>query len=109
MNMVDQLAENIDVTYFKSDVGELEVVSEVVESVLKEESKNDSSKNDNSESQVEDEECFHKKYLKNSKSETNANDDSIRLAYYMVRSDKLFSDVEVPILICDCGKQQKSV
>ncbi|MFS7977888.1 putative transcription factor interactor and regulator CCHC(Zn) family [Helianthus anomalus] len=29
--------------------------------------------------------------------EKNANDDSIRLAYYMVGSDKLFSDVKVPI------------
>ncbi|MFS7947416.1 hypothetical protein Hanom_Chr06g00548031 [Helianthus anomalus] len=54
--MVDQLPENIDVTYSKSDdVGDSDVVSKVVESVLKE----DSTKNDNSGSQVEDEESFH--------------------------------------------------
>ncbi|MFS8021349.1 hypothetical protein Hanom_Chr16g01426371 [Helianthus anomalus] len=93
-DMVDQLPENIHVTYSKSDdVGDSEVVSKVVESILKEYP----IKKDNSESQVEDEESFHKDYLKNSKSETNANDDSIRLAYYMVGSDKLFSDVEFPI------------
>ncbi|MFS8002461.1 hypothetical protein Hanom_Chr13g01202331 [Helianthus anomalus] len=71
MNMVDQLPENIDGTYPKSDdVSDSEVVSKVVESVLKE----DSTKNDNSESQVEDEESFHNNYLKNSESKTNAND-----------------------------------
>ncbi|MFS7954037.1 hypothetical protein Hanom_Chr07g00625621 [Helianthus anomalus] len=96
-DMVDQLLKNIDVTYSKSDdVGDSEVVSKVVESVLKEE--NDSTKNDESESQVEDEdedeESFHKKNLKNLKFETNANDDPIILAYHMVGSDKLFSDVE---------------
>ncbi|MFS7977541.1 hypothetical protein Hanom_Chr10g00905171 [Helianthus anomalus] len=95
--MVDQLPENIDVTYTKSDVGESEVVSKVVESVLKKENQNNSTKNDNSESQIEDEESFHKNYLKNSKSETNTNDCPIMLAYYMVGSDKLFSDVEVLI------------
>ncbi|MFS8019147.1 hypothetical protein Hanom_Chr15g01400431 [Helianthus anomalus] len=53
MNMVDQLPENIDVTYSKSDdVGDSKVVSKVVESVLKE----DFTKNDYSESQFEDEE-----------------------------------------------------
>ncbi|KAF5773936.1 hypothetical protein HanRHA438_Chr13g0605141 [Helianthus annuus] len=93
-DMVDHLPENIDVTYSKSDdVGDSEVVSKVVESVLKE----DSTKTDMSESQVEDEESFHKNYLKNSKSEINTNDDPIMLAYYIVRSDKLISDVEVPI------------
>ncbi|MFS7997061.1 hypothetical protein Hanom_Chr12g01137291 [Helianthus anomalus] len=92
--MVDKLPENIDMTYSKSqEVGDSEVVSKVAESVLKE----DSTKNDKSESQVEDEESFHKNYLKNSRSETNANDDPIILAYYMVGSDKLFSDIEVLI------------
>ncbi|MFS8034504.1 hypothetical protein Hanom_Chr17g01581891 [Helianthus anomalus] len=70
--MVDQLLENIDVTYSKSDdVGDSE--------------------------EVKDEESFHKNYLKNSKSKTNANDDPIILAYYIVGSDKLLSDIEVPI------------
>ncbi|MFS7997515.1 hypothetical protein Hanom_Chr12g01142691 [Helianthus anomalus] len=56
--MVDQFPENIDVTYSKfDDVGDSEVVSKVVESVLNEE---DSTKNEKSESQVEDEESFHK-------------------------------------------------
>ncbi|MFS7954288.1 hypothetical protein Hanom_Chr07g00628531 [Helianthus anomalus] len=67
-----------------------EVVSKVVESFLKE----DSTKNDKYESKVEDEESFHKNYLKNSKSEKDENDYSISLAYYMVGSDKLFSDIE---------------
>ncbi|MFS8024217.1 hypothetical protein Hanom_Chr16g01460631 [Helianthus anomalus] len=40
MNMVDQLPKNIDVTYTKSDDSESEVVSKVVESVLKEENQN---------------------------------------------------------------------
>ncbi|MFS7927317.1 hypothetical protein Hanom_Chr04g00307651 [Helianthus anomalus] len=62
--MVDQLTENIDVTYSTSDdVDDSEVVSKVVESVLKEE--NDSTKNEKSESQIKDEESFHKNYLKN--------------------------------------------
>ncbi|MFS7995282.1 hypothetical protein Hanom_Chr12g01116161 [Helianthus anomalus] len=93
-DIVDQLPENIDVTYSKSDdAGDSEVVTKVVESVLKEES----TKNENSESQVEDVESFHKNYQKNSKSATNANDDPIMLAYLMVGSNKLFSDVEFPI------------
>ncbi|KAJ0450732.1 hypothetical protein HanHA300_Chr15g0559561 [Helianthus annuus] len=97
INMVDQLPENIDVTYTKSDVGESKVVNKVVESVLKDE--NDSTKTEISKSQNEDEESFHKNYLKNSKSEsdTKSNDDPILLAYLMVGSDKLFSDDEFPI------------
>ncbi|MFS7911455.1 hypothetical protein Hanom_Chr02g00118271 [Helianthus anomalus] len=52
--MVDQLPENIEVTYTKSDVGESEVVSKVVKSILKEENKKNSTKNDVSKSQIED-------------------------------------------------------
>ncbi|KAJ0441645.1 hypothetical protein HanIR_Chr16g0800121 [Helianthus annuus] len=70
------------------------MVSKVVESVM---SENVSTKNGNSESQDEDEESFHKNYLKNSKPEKNANDDPTILAYYMIGLDKLFSDVEFPI------------
>ncbi|KAJ0800205.1 putative transcription factor interactor and regulator CCHC(Zn) family [Helianthus annuus] len=93
-NMVDQLPDNNDVTYSKSDnVSDSEVVGKVVESVLKE----DSTKTNKSESQDENEESFHESYLKNTKSEINSNDDPIILAYYMVRSDKLYSDIEVPI------------
>ncbi|MFS7995412.1 hypothetical protein Hanom_Chr12g01117621 [Helianthus anomalus] len=90
--MVDQLPDNNDATYSKSDdVSDSEVVGKVVESILGE----DSTKNENSESQVEDEESFHKNYFKNSKSEAKANDDPIMLAYCMVGSDKLLSDIEV--------------
>ncbi|KAJ0520515.1 hypothetical protein HanIR_Chr10g0460271 [Helianthus annuus] len=93
-NMVDQLPENIDITYSKSDdTGDSEVVGKVVESVLKD----GSTKSSKSESHDENEESFHESYLKNSKSEKNANDDSIGLAYYMIGSDKLISDIEVPI------------
>ncbi|KAM0035954.1 hypothetical protein Hdeb2414_s0015g00452611 [Helianthus debilis subsp. tardiflorus] len=94
LNMVDQLPENIDVTYTKSDDdGDSEVVSKVVENVLRD----DSTNNGKSESQDEDEGSFHKTYLKNSKSEKDANDDPIGLAYTMIGLDKLFSDVEFPI------------
>ncbi|MFS8024508.1 hypothetical protein Hanom_Chr16g01464081 [Helianthus anomalus] len=93
--MVDQLPEIIDVTYTKSDVGELEVANKVVESVLKDE--NDSTKTEISKSQHEDKERFHKNYLKKTKSDTKTNDDPILLAYLMVGSDKLFSDDEFPI------------
>ncbi|MFS7977249.1 hypothetical protein Hanom_Chr10g00901831 [Helianthus anomalus] len=52
INTVNQLLDNIDVTYSKYDeVGDSEVVSKVVESVLEE----DSTKNDSSKFQVEDE------------------------------------------------------
>ncbi|MFS7986534.1 hypothetical protein Hanom_Chr11g01011431 [Helianthus anomalus] len=69
INDVDPLPSNIDVTYTKFDVGKSEVVRNVVENVLKKENQKDSTKNDNSKSQDEDQESFHKKYLKNSKSE----------------------------------------
>ncbi|KAJ0857218.1 hypothetical protein HanRHA438_Chr13g0587461 [Helianthus annuus] len=72
-NMVDQLPDNIDVTYSKSDdSNDSEVVGKVVESVLKEESV-DTGK---SESHDENEGSFHEEYMKNSKSEKNLNADS---------------------------------
>ncbi|MFS7905279.1 hypothetical protein Hanom_Chr01g00045811 [Helianthus anomalus] len=92
--MVDQLLDNIDVTYTKSDdLGDLEVVGKVVESVLTEES----TKTDKSESRDENEKSFHKNYLKNSKSEKDVNDDPKELAYTMIGLDKLFSDIEFSI------------
>ena len=93
-NMVDQLIDNIDVTYSKSDdSSDSEVVGKVVESVLKEESV----KTGKSESQDGNEGSFHEEYLKNSKSEKNLNDDSKWLVYTMIGSDKLFLDVVFPI------------
>ncbi|KAJ0501304.1 hypothetical protein HanHA300_Chr11g0399291 [Helianthus annuus] len=60
-NMVDQLPDNIDVTYFKSDdSNDAEVVGKVVESVLKEESIGKGK----SESHDENEGSFHEEYLK---------------------------------------------
>ncbi|MFS7912487.1 hypothetical protein Hanom_Chr02g00130521 [Helianthus anomalus] len=51
INIVDQLPDNIDVTYSKSDdIGDSEVVCKVVESLLKD----DSTKTDKSESHDED-------------------------------------------------------
>ncbi|KAJ0573288.1 hypothetical protein HanRHA438_Chr06g0264711 [Helianthus annuus] len=89
-NVVDQLPDNIDVTYSKSDdSSDLEVVGKVVESVLKEESVDIG----NSESQDENEGNFHDGYLKNTKSEKNLNDDSKGLVYTIIGSDKLFLDV----------------
>ncbi|MFS8007107.1 hypothetical protein Hanom_Chr14g01257111 [Helianthus anomalus] len=75
--MVDQLPANID----------------VVESILRDES----TKNGKSKSKDENEESFHKKYLKNSKSEKDANDDPKGFAYTMLGLAKLFSDFEFPI------------
>ncbi|MFS7968254.1 hypothetical protein Hanom_Chr09g00795301 [Helianthus anomalus] len=49
-NEVDQLADDIDVIYTKSDVSELEFVNDVVEKVFYEENQNDSTKNENSKS-----------------------------------------------------------
>ncbi|KAJ0458539.1 putative transcription factor interactor and regulator CCHC(Zn) family [Helianthus annuus] len=93
-NMVDQLPDNIDITYSKSDDShDSEVVGKVVESVLKEESV-DTGK---SESQDEDEGNLHDAYLKNTNSEKNLNDDSKGLIYTMIGSDKLFLDVVFPI------------
>ncbi|KAF5802790.1 putative transcription factor interactor and regulator CCHC(Zn) family [Helianthus annuus] len=90
INMVDQLPDNIDVTYTKSDdISDSEVVGKVVESVFKEESV-DTGK---PESQDENEGNFHDGYLKNTKSEKNLNDDSKGLVYTMIGSDKLFLDV----------------
>ncbi|KAJ0912571.1 hypothetical protein HanRHA438_Chr06g0275821 [Helianthus annuus] len=92
--MVDQLPDNIDVTYTKSDdISDSEVVGKVVESVLAEES----TKTDKSESQDENKESFHDSYLKHSKSEKVVNDDSKGLVCTMIGSDKLFSDNEFPI------------
>ncbi|KAJ0919933.1 hypothetical protein HanRHA438_Chr05g0235301 [Helianthus annuus] len=92
--MVDQLPGNIDVTYSKSDdFSDSEVVSKVVESVLKEESV----ETGKSESQDGNEGSFHEEYLKNSKSEKNLNDDSKGLVYTIIGPDKLFLDVVFPI------------
>ncbi|KAM0057614.1 putative transcription factor interactor and regulator CCHC(Zn) family [Helianthus debilis subsp. tardiflorus] len=93
-NMVDQLPDNIDITYSKSDdFHDSEVVGKVVESVLNEESVHTGK----SESQNEDEGNLHDEYLKNTKSEKNLNDDSKGLVYTMIGSDKLFLDVVFPI------------
>ncbi|KAF5790764.1 putative transcription factor interactor and regulator CCHC(Zn) family [Helianthus annuus] len=94
INMVDQLPDNIDVIYTKSDdINDSGVVDKVVESVSKEESV-DAGK---TESQVENEGNFHDEYLKDTTSEKNLNDDSKGLVYTMIGSDKLFLDVVFPI------------
>ncbi|MFS7953258.1 hypothetical protein Hanom_Chr07g00616431 [Helianthus anomalus] len=87
-NPIDQFfPDDIDVTYTKSDVCEL-LVNDVVEKFLL--MKNKITKN-------ESEECFHKNYLKNSKSDSQKNDDPIMMMYKMVGSDKLFSHDEFSI------------
>ncbi|KAJ0789256.1 hypothetical protein HanPI659440_Chr05g0201371 [Helianthus annuus] len=93
LNIVDQLPESIDVTYAKSDeADDSEVVSKVVESVLK-----DESPKGKSESQYENEGNFHDGYLKHLKSEKVVNDDPKGLIYPMIGLDKLFSNNEFPI------------
>ncbi|KAF5760083.1 hypothetical protein HanXRQr2_Chr16g0749111 [Helianthus annuus] len=95
-NMVDQLPDNIDVTYSKSDEsGDSEEVGNVVESVLKDEESVETGKH---KSHDENEGSFHEGYFKNLKSEKRENDDSKGLVYTMIGSDKLFSDSEVQIL-----------
>ncbi|KAJ0484297.1 putative transcription factor interactor and regulator CCHC(Zn) family [Helianthus annuus] len=94
INMVDQLPDNIDVIYTKSDdISDSEVVGKVVESVFQEKS-GDTGK---TESQDEDEGNFDDGYLQNTKSKKNLNDDSKGLVYTMIGSDKLFLDVVFPI------------
>ncbi|XP_022023988.1 cyclic nucleotide-gated cation channel beta-1-like [Helianthus annuus] len=79
-NMVDQLLDNIDVSYSKSDdTGDSEVVGKVVEHVLQD----NSTKTDKSESHDENEGSFHESYLKNLKSKKIANDDPVGLAFTM--------------------------
>ncbi|KAJ0446513.1 putative transcription factor interactor and regulator CCHC(Zn) family [Helianthus annuus] len=93
LNIADQLPDSIDVTYTKSDdADDSEVVSKVVDSVLK-----DESTKGKSESQDEDEGNLYDGYLKDTKSEKNLNDDSKGLVYTMIGSDKLFLDVVFPI------------
>ncbi|KAJ0652898.1 putative transcription factor interactor and regulator CCHC(Zn) family [Helianthus annuus] len=93
LNITEQLPESIDVTYTKSDdADDSEVVSKVVDSVLK-----DESAKGKSESQYEDEGNLYDGYMKNTKSEKNLNDDSKGLVYTMIGSDKLFLDVVFPI------------
>ncbi|KAJ0456093.1 putative transcription factor interactor and regulator CCHC(Zn) family [Helianthus annuus] len=93
LNIADQLPESIDVIYTKSDdANDSEVVSKVVDSVLK-----DESTKGKSESQDEDEGNLYDGYLKDKKSEKNLNDDSKGLVYTMIGSDKLFLDVVFPI------------
>ncbi|KAJ0604142.1 putative transcription factor interactor and regulator CCHC(Zn) family [Helianthus annuus] len=88
LNIAEQLPDSIDVTYTKSDdADDSEVVSKVVDSVLK----------GKSESQDEDEGNLYDGYLKDTKSEKNLNDDSKGLVYTMIGSDKLFLDVVFPI------------
>ncbi|MFS7979220.1 hypothetical protein Hanom_Chr10g00924841 [Helianthus anomalus] len=73
-NEVYQLPADINVTYTKSDVSESELVNDVVEKVFDGEKQKDFTTNENFESQFEDEESFHKSYLKNSKSDSKMND-----------------------------------
>ncbi|MFS7905945.1 hypothetical protein Hanom_Chr01g00053651 [Helianthus anomalus] len=96
-NEVNQLSDDINVIYTKSDVCESALVNDVVEKVFDGEKQNDFTKNENSKSKFEDEESFHKNYLKNSKYDSKMNNDPIRLMYQMVGSDKLFSDIEFSV------------
>ncbi|KAJ0623113.1 hypothetical protein HanIR_Chr01g0028201 [Helianthus annuus] len=57
-NEVNQLPDDINVTYTKSDVCESASVNDVVEKVFDGEKQNDFTKNENSESKFEDEESF---------------------------------------------------
>ncbi|MFS8021614.1 hypothetical protein Hanom_Chr16g01429501 [Helianthus anomalus] len=90
-------------TFYDDEKVEKAVVGKLVKSVLKK----DSTEIDKSESHDEDEESFHKKYLNNSKSKKNVNNDSTGLAYYMIGSDKLFLDIEFPIQNVNADKVDK--
>ncbi|MFS7919402.1 putative transcription factor interactor and regulator CCHC(Zn) family [Helianthus anomalus] len=94
-NQIDQLPDEIDVSYTKSDVCESEFVNDVFEKVFEDEQQSNSTNFESSNSHFEDEEFVHKNYIPNSN--TRMNDDPIMVMYKMIGSDKLFSDDEFPI------------
>ncbi|KAJ0615888.1 hypothetical protein HanIR_Chr02g0084351 [Helianthus annuus] len=97
----DRLPDNIDVTFTSSDTDhESELIKKVVDQVLdkdeesesKSESESSSSSVDSSKSSVK--RVYNKDFLL---SKNNLNDETIKVAYTLNDSDKLYSDEEFPI------------
>ncbi|MFS7938343.1 hypothetical protein Hanom_Chr05g00438551 [Helianthus anomalus] len=90
-NQINQLPDDIDVTYTKyDDACESDLVKNVVEKVFEDENESDSIKFESPNSNFEDEE-----YIPKSKSKLN--DDPNMIMYKTFGSEKLFSDDEFPI------------
>ncbi|MFS7967803.1 hypothetical protein Hanom_Chr09g00790031 [Helianthus anomalus] len=99
---VDNLTENIDVTFsesFDKDSVESEVVKNVVENVLK--------TNSNSIISNEDDDCFLNNYLPKSKSKNNIKDKPTIFMYQVCGSDKLYADEEFLIENVNVDKLEK--
>ncbi|KAM0052030.1 putative transcription factor interactor and regulator CCHC(Zn) family [Helianthus debilis subsp. tardiflorus] len=99
--ITDELPDNIDVTFTASDTDhESELVKRVVDQVLdtdeesKPESKSDSSSSSEKSPSSPVKRVYNKEFLL---SQSNLNDESIKVAYTLNDSDKLYSDEEFPI------------
>ncbi|MFS7967639.1 hypothetical protein Hanom_Chr09g00788061 [Helianthus anomalus] len=110
----NKLPDNIDVTYTKSDNEcESELVKEVVEKVLENESDNTDYEStnskfskENSSSQPKSDESFHKNYIPESAS--SLSDDPNVVMYKMNGTDKLYSDDEFSIQNVNLNKVEAS-
>ncbi|XP_021984602.1 uncharacterized protein LOC110880296 [Helianthus annuus] len=99
---VDNLPENIDVTFIETsdeDSVESEVVINVVENVLKTDSYSTVSN--------ENDDCFLNNYLPNSKSKNNLKDEPTLVMYQVYGSDKLYPDEEFLIENVNVNKLEK--
>ncbi|KAJ0940426.1 putative transcription factor interactor and regulator CCHC(Zn) family [Helianthus annuus] len=99
--IIDVLPDNIDVTFTASDTDhESELIKKVVDQVLdmdegpKSESKSDSSSLSEKSPSSPVKRVYNKEFLL---SKSNLNDESIKIAYILNDSDKLYSDNEFPI------------
>ncbi|MFS7967623.1 hypothetical protein Hanom_Chr09g00787871 [Helianthus anomalus] len=110
----NKLPDDIDVTYTKSyNECESELVKEVVEKVLENESDNTDYEStnskfskENSSSQPESDESFDKNYIP--KSASSLSDDPNVVVYKMNGSDKLYSDDQFPIQNVNLNKVEAS-
>ncbi|KAJ0922119.1 hypothetical protein HanPSC8_Chr05g0199891 [Helianthus annuus] len=99
--IIDELPDNIDVTFTASDTDhEFELVKKVFDQVLdmdegsKSESKSDSSSSSEKSLSSPVKRVYNKEFLL---SKSNLNDESVKVAYILKDSDKLYPDNEFPI------------
>ncbi|KAJ0942215.1 putative transcription factor interactor and regulator CCHC(Zn) family [Helianthus annuus] len=99
--ITDELPDNIDVTFTASDTDhESELVKRVVDQVLdtdeesKQEFKSESSSSSEKSPSSPVNRVYNREFLL---SKSNLNDGSIKVAYTLIDSDKLYSDEEFPI------------
>ncbi|MFS7930068.1 hypothetical protein Hanom_Chr04g00339791 [Helianthus anomalus] len=89
-----------EVVIFTSSSDEDSVQSEVVKTVVENILKSDSDS-------TKDEECFLNNYIQISKSESNSNEEPTLVMYKMFGSDKLYSDLELPLENVNVDKLNK--